>query len=121
MYTLEEMTQKLIAVHRAKILPISGKLIPGNCKHDIMKSKCNISELPNLRPTLHWMLGAAVEEDFYPRAEDYSDYFGNEDVPYIIITRLINLIPQLANLYMSDTFIIGEYQLSSNDIQAFRL
>ncbi len=116
---------KLFAVHSTSVLPQHGKMIPGFST--FIPTKEDPMQVPNFRCTLHWCLGGMVPPEFFSYLggvdsesldSESIDSKAREDAksrPYAIVTPLKNLIPQLANIFMSDTFIIGPYQLSSED------
>lgn len=82
-----------------------------------MKNLYNISEIPNPRMSLHFCLGSTADKEFFSDSgKNAVENEAKNPRKYAVVTRLENLMPQLANIYMSDTYILGEYFLGKNDM-----
>lgn len=99
--SLEELESKIFAVHGTSILPENGMLKAGS--RNISGRWLN-EEPPSFKPTLHFSLGELI------RGSPISHSW--EKMPYAVICPLKSLTKQLVNVFPSDTFIFGDFQLS---------
>lgn len=116
--TFKELEDKLFAVHTTNYLPVNGKQI---AKASILAEHAELlnftKNMPNFRYTLHWCLGRVVPSSGLLTVDED----GNDKVidastrKYAIVTKLKNLYPQLVNIYLEDTFILGDYEISAKD------
>jgi len=99
---LEELLNKLIAVHATSFLPKNGMLKAGarNILRPVNEQLDN--EPASFRPTIHFSLGEMVRENSVANWE-------NEK--YAILTPIKNLTKQLINISPRDTFILGNLKL----------
>ena len=111
-----EHDEKLFAVHTTDCLPIEGKQIAGASLSPEHAEKFNFLEkFPLIRHTLHWCIGRCVPKVFVSEKEDDIVENPSETRKYAIVTNLKNLFPQLINIYIDDTFILGDYEISEKD------
>lgn len=95
----------LYAVHASYEFPLDGTLIAG-MKHSASDVEMGMYH-PDIRATLHFALGELAR----PVGEDWMTW---EKCPYAVITPLKDLLPRMINLNCYDTFILGNFPLTSH-------
>lgn len=99
---LEELCEKLFAVHATNKLPAEGILYAGfggaRFTHEVGNHL-----YPNVRWTVHFALGELVR----PVGDDWMNW---ENSPYAVVTPLKSLMPQLININCYDTFVLGNFK-----------
>ncbi len=117
--TWNDLENKLFAVHVTNYLPIDGKQVTHSTfDQEEYPELQSLKKLPPHRITLHWCLGRVVPktELIMFNHETNTEEFVNANIrKYAIVTPVKNLFPQLVNIYINDTFIIGDYKLSNKD------
>ncbi|MCL5291389.1 MAG: hypothetical protein M1548_02520 [Actinobacteria bacterium] len=99
---LEELESRLFAVHATPIFPEGGILKAG--ARGLSPNNGWKSDHPSFRPTIHFSLGELV------RPHGRQSW---ENMPYAIVVPIRALEEQLVNLFPEDTFILGDYRLTS--------
>jgi hypothetical protein len=102
---IEVLESKVFAVHATPILPEGGVLKAG--ARDITYDKKWDDEPPTFRPTVHFALGELAREH---------DGFSWDEEPFAVVSPLKALEPQLVNVFPHDTFVLGDYRLTEDDI-----
>lgn len=97
--SVEELREKMFAVHATDTIPSNGFLKAGAQHRDPdQRSK----EPASFRPTIHFALGELV------RPHGRASW---EDKPFAVVLPLKSLEPQMTNLAPHDTFIVGDFRL----------
>ncbi len=102
---ISEIESKVFAVHSTPILPKNGVLKAG--ARDTSYGGKWDDEPPSFRPTIHFSLGEIVKEHHG---------FSWDENPYAIVTPIKSLEGQLINIFPNDTFVLGDYRLTPEDI-----
>ena len=100
----DEIRDKVFAVHATSILPTSGSMKAGA---EDKWNRWDGDEPPSFRPTIHFALGELVREH---RRSSW------EEEPYAVVARLRSLEQQLVNLFTHDSFILGDFKLTTDTI-----
>lgn len=100
---LEELESKVFAVHATDIFPVNGVMKAGAVFHGPELQ----GEPPSFRPTLHWSLGEVSQPHHNYRWDSKH---------YAVVTPIKELEPSLVNVSPSDTFTLGDYELTDKSI-----
>jgi hypothetical protein len=99
---LEELCEKLFAVHATKKLPVEGIVYAGfgeRFTHEVGKEL-----YLDVRWTVHFALGELVR----PVGDNWMNW---ENSPYTVVAPLKSLMPQLININCYDTFVLGNFKM----------
>lgn len=110
-FTTDVLEKKLIAVHATDYPPLGGLLKAGQGGVENFEDKIEpqILELLNQsRATIHFSLGELVRP--------VGDWKSWEECKFAVVVPLKDLMPQLININCYDTFILGDFKLSSTSI-----
>ncbi len=110
-YSSEVLEQKLIAVHATDYPPLGGLLKAGHGGVESFNNKIEPQVLDLLnqsRATIHFSLGELVRP--------VGDWMSWEENKFAVVVPLKDLMPQLININCYDTFILGDFKLTSTTI-----
>lgn len=104
-YTVDEISEKLYAIHGTNVLPLAGQIKAG-LRQKPFTDPLALNLYPDIRDTVHFALGSLV----CPIKTREGTVYNWEDVRYAIVTPLKTLLPQLISLNCYDTFTLGSIQ-----------